>query len=297
MRKPNASPLIHRILSSIEGSKGGEEQIDALQKRVTGILDRPVPLDLLSGRTFGHPAHPAAVQVPLGLWMGALLVDRSGAPGAPRVARLLVGVGTAAVLPALATGLVEWMHTRDAERRVGAVHAAANVLATGLFASSWLRRRSGRSGQLTALAGATVASVGGWLGGHLAYGRGVGVNTSAFVPVPREWTAIASTADAVRGRATGARVGGLNIVATRLDDGAVAALDARCSHRGGPLQDGPVHGDCVTCPWHGSVFSMVNGSVLQGPASVPQLTLDCQEHDGHVEVRSADPGGLRSVGR
>ena len=83
----------------------------------------------------------------------------------------------------------------------------------------------------------------------------MGVDTSAFVPVPREWTAIASTADVARGSPTRGRVGNLDVVVTRLDDGGVAALDARCSHRGGPLQDGPVRGDCVTCPWHGSVFS------------------------------------------
>lgn len=47
------------------------------------------------------------------------------------------------------------------------------------------------------------------------------------------------------------------------------ALDARCTHVGGPLDQGPVHEAQVTCPWHGSVFDLRNGSVVRGPASRP----------------------------
>jgi hypothetical protein len=36
--------------------------------------------------------------------------------------------------------------------------------------------------------GAVFATTAGWLGGHLAYGLGVGVDTDAFSGGPTEWT-------------------------------------------------------------------------------------------------------------
>lgn len=52
--------------------------------------------------------------------------------------------------------------------------------------------------------------------------------------------------------------------------GALHAIDARCTHRGGPLDQGAVHGTQVTCPWHGSVFDVTTGQVAHGPAGTPE---------------------------
>lgn len=51
--------------------------------------------------------------------------------------------------------------------------------------------------------------------------------------------------------------------------GALHAIDARCTHRGGPLDQGALHGAQVTCPWHGSVFDVSTGAVVHGPAETP----------------------------
>ena len=40
---------------------------------------------------------------------------------------------------------------------------------------------------------------------------------------------------------------------------AVFALDDRCPHKGGPLSEGIVHGNAVTCPLHAWVFSLDTG--------------------------------------
>ncbi|MCE6968442.1 MULTISPECIES: nitrite reductase small subunit NirD [Rhodobacterales] len=45
----------------------------------------------------------------------------------------------------------------------------------------------------------------------------------------------------------------------RTADDRVFALEDRCAHRGGPLSEGLVHGDRVTCPLHGWVFDMNTG--------------------------------------
>ncbi len=49
----------------------------------------------------------------------------------------------------------------------------------------------------------------------------------------------------------------------------VFALTDRCPHKGGPLSEGIVHGDRVTCPLHNWVFDM-NSGAAQG-ADVGQV--------------------------
>jgi nitrite reductase/ring-hydroxylating ferredoxin subunit len=52
--------------------------------------------------------------------------------------------------------------------------------------------------------------------------------------------------------------------------GLLYAVDAKCTHRGGPLEKGPVAGTTVTCPWHGSQFDLRTGGVVRGPATAPE---------------------------
>ena len=44
------------------------------------------------------------------------------------------------------------------------------------------------------------------------------------------------------------------------------AIDDTCPHRGGPLSEGTLEGETVTCPWHGSKFTVTTGAVLSPPA-------------------------------
>jgi uncharacterized membrane protein len=132
---------------------------------------------LLSGRWLGHALHPLLTDVPIGAWTSSLILDFAGGPSAESSADLLVGVGVAAVAPTALSGWWDWSEPLTPEqRRVGLVHAATNVTATGIFAVSLLRRREGRRrvAKLLSVAGAGVLSVGGYLGGHLSYARSVG---------------------------------------------------------------------------------------------------------------------------
>jgi nitrite reductase/ring-hydroxylating ferredoxin subunit/hemoglobin-like flavoprotein len=45
-----------------------------------------------------------------------------------------------------------------------------------------------------------------------------------------------------------------------------------CTHVGGPLNQGTLEDNIVTCPWHGSCFDVKNGSVQCGPATKPLTT-------------------------
>ena len=97
-----------------------------------------------------------------------------------------------AVLPAAATGLSDWTDTDGAEQKVGTAHLLANMAATTFFSAAWVARATRRYRWATALTGcgATAMGAGGWLGGHLAYAFGVGVDTNAFEGGPTEWTAV-----------------------------------------------------------------------------------------------------------
>jgi nitrite reductase (NADH) small subunit len=49
-------------------------------------------------------------------------------------------------------------------------------------------------------------------------------------------------------------------------DGRFHAIDDTCPHRGGPLSEGELEGEVVTCPWHRSTFNVTTGAVLSAPA-------------------------------
>ena len=68
-------------------------------------------------------------------------------------------------------------------------------------------------------------------------------------------------------------------------DGAhIYALADRCSHLSGALSDGDLADGRVTCPWHGSIFRLADGSVARGPATAPQPVFDTRIRDGVLQV-------------
>src|SRR5215216_782548 len=46
-------------------------------------------------------------------------------------------------------------------------------------------------------------------------------------------------------------------------NGKVYAIDAVCSHEGGPLEDGSLEGYELKCPWHYAIFDVRNPKVLE----------------------------------
>jgi nitrite reductase/ring-hydroxylating ferredoxin subunit len=73
----------------------------------------------------------------------------------------------------------------------------------------------------------------------------------------------------------------------------IFALSNRCTHVGGPLNQGRVQklGSqlTVTCPVHGSVFRLDDGRVLRGPATRPQPVYETRVNGEAVEVRPLAP--------
>jgi nitrite reductase (NADH) small subunit len=68
----------------------------------------------------------------------------------------------------------------------------------------------------------------------------------------------------------------------------VFALDDRCPHKGGPLSEGIVHGDAVTCPLHNRVIEFETGAV-RAPDAGHVRTHAVRVEDGRILL---DPAGL-----
>lgn len=274
------------------------EALDPIADAWAGLAEKPLQRSarlraLLSGTALGHPIHPLLVSAPIGSFTAASAMDVAGESAA---AQRLIALGLITAVPTAVTGGSDWVYTTGAERRVGFVHAATNWLALGSYAASWQARRRERSGLGIALAlfGAGLLSVAGWLGGHLVYARGVGVDTTAFLVAPDTWQTVIAYAELADGVPFSIEVAGTAVVLVRRGE-QVYALDDRCTHRGGPLHEGSVDGDCIDCPWHGSRFRLDDGRVIAGPATRPQRTWQVRRANGAVQIRrSAEAGSLRA---
>ena len=242
--------------------------------------------DLLSGTWLGHPLHPPLTDVVIGAWTSALLLDLLGGERSEEASDRLVAAGIVAAVPTASAGLSDWAELRGGSRRVGSVHAIGNTTALLLQTLSWLARRRGDRGRGVALSalGYGAATFSAWLGGHLSFAKGVGVNQTAFAEAPSEWTPVLDETRLEEGKPTAGRANGLAVVLLRKGQHLYALAD-RCSHRGCSLHEGALNPDeTLTCPCHGSTFRL-DGSIVKGPATSPQPAFDVRTNDGNVEIR------------
>ena len=65
-------------------------------------------------------------------------------------------------------------------------------------------------------------------------------------------------------------IAGRTIALFRTRSGAVHALDNRCPHKGAPLADGMLAGNCVVCPFHSFKYDLSHGACDQPGAPAVQ---------------------------
>lgn len=277
---------LRRLPEEIEGLAFLDPPGEALAG-VVGKVVPPGPLkDALSGTWLGHALHPMLTDLPIGFWTSAFMLDLVGGKRSAPAARKLVGLGILSAFPTALAGASDWSDTTGGERRVGLVHGGANAVALAAFTASYVHRRKGNraKGIAWGWVGAAAATVGGHLGGHLIEALGVGVDNTAFERGPEDWFDVGAAADAVEGQPLVVDAAGVPVLVVR-HGARFSAIADRCTHRGGPLHEGPVEGGCVTCPWHASVFRLADGEVERGPAALPQPKYEARDHHGRLEVR------------
>ena len=288
---------VRAIVSEIDRPDWTERGAVVLQDSVKRAYDALGPavgpvMNLLHGTWFGHPFHPVLTDVTIGMWMATSAFDALGVAtgdrGLETCARATIAVGLASSIATMAAGITDWMHVQGHPRRVGFVHALLNVSSVALYGASFLMRRRGRTaaGRGAATVGLAVASAAAYLGSEMAYGLRVGADHTAGYTLPERYVAVMPAGALPENEPRRVVVDGLPVVLVRQGQ-EIHALVATCAHLGGPLDQGHVHDDSITCPWHGSRYALRDGRLLNGPSVYWQPALEARVREGQIEVRGA----------
>lgn len=281
-----ATDMVRELVHRVATAEGIDRVGKPVASKVAGLVGSGPVKDALSGTWMGHPLHPMLTDLPIGFWTSAFVLDLVGGKRSRPAASRLIGLGILSSLPAAASGLSDWSDTLGEERRVGTVHAAANGGALVLYSLSWLARRKGRRGKgvLLGYLGATAATAGGYLGGHLVFRQGVGPDRNATKHGGDGWVDVAEDAALVDGEPLVVKADDDDVLLVR-QAGVVSAISNVCGHAGGPLNEGSFAEGCVTCPWHNSVFRLADGHVVHGPATGHQPRYEVRCEGGRLAVR------------
>lgn len=99
---------------------------------------------LLNGTWFEHPLHPVITDVPIGAWTVAMTLDiadaATGESNFGKASALTTGLGVSAASGAIVTGLMDFADTDPPDTTVGFTHGVINIVATTMFALSFLLR-------------------------------------------------------------------------------------------------------------------------------------------------------------
>ena len=67
--------------------------------------------------------------------------------------------------------------------------------------------------------------------------------------------------------------------------GKLFAIENTCTHRGGPLNEGTLEDNVVTCPWHGGQFDVTTGKVVGPPPRTDELTYSVRIQGNDVMIK------------
>lgn len=97
-----------------------------------------------------------------------------------------------------------------------------------------------------------------------------------------EFVKVFSTSDLAEGQGKVVQAGGKTIALFNVG-GTIYALDNTCLHRGGPLGEGILENNIVTCPWHMWEYDVRTGEKVGAP-SVKVATYPVQVEGSDVKV-------------
>ncbi len=248
--------------------------------------------NFLHGTWLGHPLHPVLTDIPIGAWTSAAVLDTmelSGNDNFKSGADAAVTIGIAGALAAAVAGLTDWTGTTKKKRKLGLMHGLINIAATSLYVTSLILRRkeeSRRAAIFYSLGGYALVTASSWLGGYLVFTEQLGVDHSVTLnPYPKDFVAVLPESELAENTMKCVKAGEIPVIVAKKDN-QVYALANTCTHMGGPLCEGTLLENAeIRCPWHGSVFSLKDGSVIDGPATAAEPAFDVRIRNGQIEVR------------
>jgi nitrite reductase/ring-hydroxylating ferredoxin subunit/uncharacterized membrane protein len=283
---PRPTTLHENLLARAQELPGLEAAAQGLGTALRPIRESRLGgrgFDLLHGRAMGHALHPALSDLPIGLWLGAVILHIAGYSKAALI--LAIGGVIAGVATAM-TGVADWTVSDGRDRRLGLLHGLLQTVALAAAVTSVMLQLVGPLlvAQILLAVALVISASSAYLGGHLVLGRGVMVDHTAWTRGPRGWVRAIQVTELSEGQPMPVTVEGRQILVS-MTDGAVSAIENVCTHAGGPLSLGTIENGVVKCPWHGSCFRLRDGAVVKGPASHPQPMLEVRVAEGWLEVR------------
>ncbi|WP_424080528.1 Rieske 2Fe-2S domain-containing protein [Mycobacterium sp.] len=297
---------LHKRMERLLSVIGSQEWLDRPSYRLEHLVaiafnalgnSRDRIANALNGVWLGHPVHPplasltsGAIGTTVGLDALSMLPRRpkQELADASRFATRALGLGILANLGSAVTGVADWQHTHEEDRRIGLVHGVLNGLATGLYIMSWLDRRRGRHarGIVTTALGYGITVSASYMGGALVFASGIGIDQSGERLRAADWTPVLPVESLKNGKPQRVEVDGVGLVVCRTgNNGEVAAFGEFCPHLAAPMSDGWVDRGRLVCPWHGSRFDVCSGAVVRGPSAAPLPRYQTRINDGMIELR------------
>jgi nitrite reductase/ring-hydroxylating ferredoxin subunit/uncharacterized membrane protein len=253
----------------------------------------------------GHPLHPILVSFPIAFYVGTLLFDILAKTYSPEFLFTAYNLEIAALISAgiaAIPGLIDYIYTvppKSTAKKRGTKHALTNISVIVFFTAALIYRAKTEVPEILILialegVGVILLLFAGWMGGTLVYRNQIGVDPRyADAGKWKEEYYKDSEGEIEVGRVNELKinqmklihVGEKRIVIARSEKGYVA-FDDHCTHRGGSLAGGAMICGTVQCPWHGSQFSVEDGSVKAGPAKMPIVTYTLKEDNGKLFLHS-----------
>jgi len=279
----------------IEGQQWLDSLGESLQPKMNGLFAGKAGKQIkntLNGTWLGHPIHPAITDVPVGAWVCTSILDALGSAGndtsLQRAADVTLITGLASAVGAASTGWTDWSDTYGKDRKLGLLHGMTMGTVVVIYVASLVARLTGSRGTGTKLAtaGLLLASAGAYLGGDEVYDLGYGINHTAFEQPPSSYTAVMAEAELPPNTPTKGQANDVSVMLVKQDN-QIYALGDTCVHAGCSLSSGRIDGHSIICPCHGSQFDLRDGSVINGPATMPEPAYDVRIQNGVIEVKQA----------
>lgn len=102
-----------------------------------------------------------------------------------------------------------------------------------------------------------------------------------------DFTSVLKTSEVPPGEMKLVDVEGTDVVVANVD-GKFCAFGNICPHEEGPLVEGELDGDVVTCPWHFTEFNILTGEVIEGLTDEPIPVYEVRVDGDDIQI--ARPG-------